>query len=200
MISSYRFWGIALFYILICFTYLMVNSMSFPKHAASLEFNEMRFNPTMQIIAALIGFFIGWLMIYKKNRSPLFLYSFITFIGLILVCFDESKVVYNIGEILVAIGFGAVFLTIPAIISAGRGNSETFYVCFGIMFLLFVCLTSSKTFIGGQFLKSISDYNQIFILQGFVSTIIGTILLLPVKPDLFYCNPPIRKFSLFPKQ
>ena len=200
MISTYRFWGIALFYILLCFTYLLVNMLDFPNRGASLELNEMRFNPTMQKITALIGFFIGWLMIYKKKRSPLFLYSSITFIGLILVCFDQSLVVFNIGEILVAIGFGAVFLTIPAIISAGRGDNETFYVCFGITLLLYVCLSSSKTFLGGQILKNIRDSNQTLILLGFVSTLIGTILLLPVKPDLFYGSPPIREFSFLPKQ
>lgn len=200
MISTYRFWGIALFYILLCFTYLLVNMLDFPNRGASLEFNEMRFNPIMQKIAALIGFFMGWLMIYKKNRLPLFLYSFITFVGLILVCFDQSLVVFNIGEIIVAVGFGAVFLSIPVIISAGRGNNETFYVSFGITTLLYVFLSTSKTFLGDQLLKIIGDDNHIIILLGFLSTLIGVIILLPVKPDLFYGNPPIRKIPLLPKQ
>ncbi len=197
--SSYRFWGIISFYILLLATFLLITNLHFKHGGASLRFVELRFNPVKLSISVLIGFFLGWQIILKKNRAPLFLFSIIIIIGLILLNFDRSFFSFSVGEILVGAGFFSIFLSLPIIILRGRGNIQTFFICFGIIILLSFCLYSLKSILTGNILKFAFEHNRSLIIIGLMLTLIAIILLLTVNSQLFYGNPPIRDFSLIPK-
>jgi MFS transporter, DHA1 family, inner membrane transport protein len=197
-ISSYKFWGIFLFLIFLVIPNIIV-SYSYSIFKDDFGMSTIEFGTAMAVkgFAGFGGFWLAWLMVRLKNHYLLFLYSSFTIIGLLLILLFPSIISISIGFFLIGLSFGAISLAIPAIISGGKGGSEMFIVSFGLIsFYEFAAWTS----FGGLFgsLSEILNNPKAYVIIGLVSSFIGTVLLLPVKVELFNNHPPVRKSFLTP--
>jgi len=122
-ISSYRFWGIFLFFIFILLPNVFLN-FSYPIFTEQLNLSASQIGTALSIksIAGFGGFWLAWFLVRLKNHFLLYLYSAFIIIGLLLVYFIPTSVSIAIGFFLIGLGFGAVALSIPAIIAGGRGT------------------------------------------------------------------------------
>jgi len=197
-ISSYKFWGIFLFFIFLLIPNVILNfSFSIFREYYDMSSTEIASAFVFKSFAGLGGLWLAWFMIRMKNHYLLFLYSGFTIIGLLLILFMPSIISLSICFFLIGLSFGAISLAIPAIISGGKGGSEMFVVSFGLItFFEVVAWTSFNGLFGSLF--DIIQTPKSYIIIGLVSSIIGTILLLPVKAELFNIPPPERKKFLTP--
>lgn len=198
-ISSYRFWGIFLFFIFILLPNVFLN-FSYPIFTEQLNLRASQIGTALSIksIAGFGGFWLAWFLVRLKNHFLLYLYSAFIIIGLLLVYFIPTSVSIAIGFFLIGLGFGAVALSIPAIIAGGRGSSEMFVVSFGLITFYELVVWSSFSNLYGWFFTILNGYRA-WILIALIGACIGTILLIPVKATLFNSTPPKREFSLTPR-
>ena len=197
-ISTYRFWGIFLFFIFLLLPNVFINySYSIFTQELNLSASEVGTAVAVRSLAGFGGFWLAWFLIRLKNHYLLYLYSAFIITGLLLVYFILTSVSISIGFFLIGLGFGAVTLAIPAIIAGGRGSSEMFVVSFGLITFYELAVWSSFSNLYGWFFTN-SGFRT-WILIALIAACIGTILLIPVKATLFNSTPPKREFSLTPR-
>jgi len=198
-ISSYRFWGLFLFFL---FLTIPSSFLSFGLNAFQRELglsgSQISTVYMFKSIAGFFGLWLAWFMVRLKNHYLLFLYSGFILIGWLLILLVPLSIpTLSISFFLIGLGFGAISLAIPSIISGGRGGSEMFIVSVGLItfFESLSWLASIKIF---AFLSdNFSGHNGLSIIN-MVATCIGMVLLLPVKADLFNNAPPRRESFLIP--
>jgi len=197
-ISSYKFWGIFLFFIFLLIPNIIMNySFTIFRENYGMSTTQIGTVMAFKSFAGFRGLWLAWFMVRMKNHYLLFLYSGFTIIGLILILLMPSIITLSICLILIGLSFGAISLAIPTIISGGKGGSEMFVVSFGLItFFELVAWTSFNGLFGILF-ASLNTPNS-YIIIGLVSSLIGVILLLPVKAELFNITPPERKKFLTP--
>jgi MFS family permease len=194
-ISSYRFWGLFLFFVFLLIPNVIISN-AFSVFRDELQITSEQIGRVFAIksYASLYGFWLAWFMIRMKNHYLLYLFSTLTVMGLALIFLVPSIATLYIGFFLIGLSFGAISLAIPAIISGGRGGSEMFIVSFGIITFINITMWNS----GSIFFGLISS-SRTSLLVGLASAIIGSVLLIPVKPYLFNTDPPKREFSFTPR-
>jgi len=200
-ISSYRFWGILIYFILfIASTNYIFNSSIwiFLREHVGLESPQIGILFTVRAISTLYGFFLAWIAIRTRNHYILFLYSTIVLIGILLVSFTQNIVLIFLGTAIIGLCSGAIALTIPSIIAGGRGGAEMFVVAFGIVTIFETISGVSLTAASGSLLANISSVMFFLILA--IPIILGMCFLIPVRSKLFYEIPPQRGISLSPKK
>lgn len=143
------------------------------------------------------GLWLAWFMVRMKNHHLLYLFSALTIIGLLLILLTPSVITLSICFFLTGLSFGAISLAIPTIISGGKGGSEMFVVSFGLItFFELITWTSFSGLFGRLF--NILASSESYIIIALISSVIGTILLLPVKKELFTTPPPKKTATLTP--
>jgi hypothetical protein len=197
-ISSYKFWGIFLFFIFLLIPNVIMNfSFSILREYFGISVTQIGTALAVKSFAGFGGFWLAWFMVRMKNHYLLFLYSGFTIIGLLLFLLVPSIISLSICLFLIGLSFGAISLAIPTIISGGKGGSEMFVVSFGLItFFELVAWTSFNGLFGGLF--EILNTPKSFIIIGLIASVIGTILLIPVKAELFNIQPQERKKFLTP--
>ena len=198
-ISSYKFWGIFLFFIFLLIPNIIMNFSYSIFRDYAMSSTQIGTLMTLKSFAGLGGLWLAWFLVRMKNHYLLFLYSSFTIIGLILILSMPSYYTLLICVLLIGLSFGAISLAIPTIISGGKGGSEMFVVSFGIITIFELVAKISFNGLFGILFESLNNPNR-FIIIGLVSSLIGVILLLPVKAELFYIKPPERKKILTPIQ
>lgn len=197
-ISTYKFWGIFLFFIFLSIPNVIMNfSLIIFKDSYGMSDTELSTTMTFRAFAGFGGFWLTWFMVRMKNHYLLYLFSSFTIIGLLLSLLIPSATTLLATYFFVGLSFGTILLAIPTIISGGKGGSEMFVVSFGLItFFELVTWTSLNGLLGNLFY--ILNNPKSYIIIGLVSALIGTILLLPVKAELFNIPPPERKKTLTP--
>ncbi len=197
-LSTYKFWGIFLFFIFLLIPNVIMSfSYSIFRESYGMSTSELATAMTFKSFAGFGGFWLAWFMVRMKNHYLLYLFSSLTIIGLLLLLLTPSIISLSISYFLIGLSFGAIALAIPTIISGGKGGSEMFVVSFGLItFFELVAWTSFSGLFGWLF--DILNNPKSYIIIGLVSALIGTILLLPVKAELFNIPPPERKNTLAP--
>jgi MFS family permease len=199
-ISTYRFWGIFLFFIFMLIPNGILNySFSIFREQNNLSSSELGTLVGVKNFAALGGFWLAWFMVRMRHHYMLFGYAAILIIGLLFILMFHSMVPMVIGFFLVGICFGGISLAMPSIIAGGRGGSEMFVISFGLLSFFEISYWISFSAAFGGLLSAGSSPNS-FLIIALVSAVIGTILLIPVKATLFNYNPPKREFSLEPTE
>jgi predicted MFS family arabinose efflux permease len=197
-ISSYKFWGIFLFFILLMIPGLTLG-LAFPMFYEDFGMSASQIGTALSIktFAGFGGLWLAWFMVRLKNHYLLFLYSFVLIIGLMIIIINPSFISILIGLFLIGLSLGAICLAVPSIIAGGRGGSEMFVISFGLIasFEVFASVVFIPFF--GRLLD-ISHNPRSYIIICLVISFIGTLLLLPVKSDLFNTSPPERKMFLTP--
>jgi hypothetical protein len=198
-ISSYKFWGITLFFIFLIIPNIIINfSYTIFKENLNLSISEIGTALTIKSIASLGGFWLAWLVVRGKNLFLLYIYAAFTILGLLLLYFTPSFITLCIAFFLIGLSFGAISLAIPAIISGGRGGSEMFVVSFGLITFYQAFTWNSFSGLLGWLFVEVNGYDK-FVLIALGCVLLGTLLLIPVKANLFTGNPPKREFSLTPQ-
>lgn len=197
-ISSYRFWGLLLFFFFMLIPNIILNySYSIFRESSGLAATEIGYIFSIKSFASFGGLWLAWFLVRSKNHHLLYLYSGFTIIGLLLIYFMPSLPSIFIGAFLIGLSFGAISLAIPAIISGGQGGSEMFVVSFGLITLIELSAWNSFSLMFSSLIDFFDEKNNLFLIA-ILAAIIGTALLAPVNAKLFYSNPPRRAFSLKP--
>lgn len=201
-ISSYKFWGIVLFFIFLLLPNVIITDSTYVLKAILKE-EYCRMAEYLFIVGVCYtfghfgGFWLAWFMIRMKNHYLLYLFSGLTIIGLLLLLLIPTIISLLVGYFLIGLSFGAITLAIPSIISSGNGGGKMFVVSFGVITLFNILIWNSYGVISFIFLSLTNPQNHIIII-GLVSALIGTILLLPIKAELFNIPPPVRGKTLTP--
>ena len=168
--------------------------MLFRSEELGIQFKSIGTLYLVKTLASLGGFWLAWFMVRMKTHNLLYLFSSLTIIGLILIYFIPSMTTLSIFSFLFGLSFGAIVLSIPSLISGGRGGSEMFIVSFGIITFFHVLFPSLF-----NMLPAIIEGYRAYILISLASVIIGSVFLIPINSNLFNNNPSKREFALTPK-
>ncbi len=199
-ISTYRFWGLALFLLFLLTPSTIVNlSVTLLRNTYDVGSDGFSIALAIKPFASLGGLWLAWFLARSKHHYFLFLFSGFTIIGLLLMLLTPSIIILSISFFLIGISLGAITLSIPTIIAGGKGGKEMFVVSFGLITSLELI---TQTFSHGIFMNMFSIFDtpiQTYVITGVVSVLLGVALLLPVKKDLFDIPPPPRNKTLTPK-
>lgn len=199
-LSTYRFWGILLFFIFLSASNHIMSISAPLLGLDGMNGTNIAIFYTVGLFAKFGGLWLAWFMVLMRNHYLLYLFSSFTIIGiLLLLLFSPSLIVLSISSFLIGLSFGAIALATPTIISGGKGGSEMFVVSFGLItFMELVLRLFSSSF--PYLLSNILNTPKSNVITGLVLALVGTISLLPVKADLFNVPPPERKKFLTPIQ
>lgn len=203
-ISTYRFWGLILFYI---FTAISTEFIFYKFNFCILtDFRGYSFSEASTLTyifsapTIIFGFYLGWIAIHSKTYYWLIISAILEIIGLALFCFMDGKAYLYAGTIIMEISSWAIFLTIPAILSGGRGGMKMFILVFGILTILKMFSGIIGPLYYGLIIEIFQHSPLIFFIGLSVCIFIGIIFLLPVRQTMFSAEPPQRKaVSIRPK-
>lgn len=200
-ISSYRFWGLTGYFVLFMLSntmYQIMAPMVF-NHTSNLPMQIISISFSIKSIGMVFGFILAWATIRTQKSYVLYLYSVLYLIGMVMNILSVANLslIYS-GAFISGLAVGAVTLMVPAFIAAGRGGSEAFIIAVGIITFF---QTSGYVFapmLYGLFAFYENLTGSGFLLFLLIPVLIGALLLLPVKPTLFYSAPPIKKVTAEP--
>lgn len=196
--SSYRFWGLVFYFTTVVASQYLFNAYSalYIRQAADLPISMIGIAVGLQQVGMLFGALLAWMASRMKSYFLLYLFSGLYFLGLFLFCFHTNNpFLIMTGEVLIGMGLGAIMLIVPAFIAGAVGSVEAFVLSFGLMVILKTVFGSAMMAVSGWLL----DMERLFSSPGYffnllsVPVIIGTLLLLPLKPCLFNGEPPVRQ-------
>ncbi len=201
-VSSWRFWGLVIFYIL---TFSSINAaldLAIPHFIETGNHKAATFSTLLAVrqIAMGAGLGLAWLAIKWRPRSALVILAALGISGLILLLGlpDSRPAWVNFaGWGLVGLSTGAITLTIPAVIAAGSGGAEAFLVSFGLISILGISGKTIAALVMGLCLKTWG--NDILFQLSTLPAIVGALIVMSVDGRLFTIAPPERGYSLTPR-
>jgi len=200
-ISTYRFWGLLVFFISSNVCAFLINTFGIYYLTEELKISSSESSTIIGIktFGALLGFFVAYFATRWKTSTWLIILGLVQLLGMILLTFP-SLAIYApsrwVGAALIGLITGAVFLLIPSIIAGGRGGSEAFLIVFGTVYLISEIFDISSIWAGSSILYS-SGLSYFWVILTAVMSL-GLIFLLFVKPCLFNQDPPTRIKTFIP--
>ncbi|MBC3220145.1 hypothetical protein [Serratia fonticola] len=196
--SSYRFWGLVVYFTAIVTSQYLFNAYSalYIRQTADLPISMIGVAVGLQQVGMLFGALLAWMASRMKSYYLLYLFGGLYLFGLFLFCFHTSNHFLMItGEVLIGMGLGAIMLIVPAFIAGAVGSVEAFVLSFGLMVTLKMVFGSSMMAIAGWLfdMERLFSSPEYFFTLLLVPVIIGTLFLLPIKACLFNCEPPVRQ-------
>ncbi|EFI6379339.1 TPA: hypothetical protein ACGBQD_002856 [Escherichia coli] len=193
LLSSYRFWGIVIVYLLLSIAYALGATYSLAYWMSSLHISS-KFIGVIVIsghFGSLFGLILGWFLCRLKNRYSLFIPVLCLMFGAVL-CLNvndaSESALLAIGQFLSGMSQGMAMLLIPVLLVAGASSVETFTIALGMCLIIKYLVTISLAIVAAY----VSEY---LILLTFTASSIALLLLLPMKKALFYTAPPLRHSS-----
>ncbi len=200
-ISTWRFWGLAIAYLLIVSTANVTLSMSwlFLHDHEAISAEQISNMGIARLIATANGFWLAWIAVKWRPLASLVFMAALTVIGLAFVFIDMTVPldVRYAGYVLAGLPSGAAFLIVPAIIAGGRGGTEAFVVSFGIINSLTFAFSMIATHVVGAGVNAWGQASLIYFAM--IPPVVGIILLLTLTPSLFNEQPPSRGYMLKPR-
>lgn len=197
LVSSYRFWALTLYFALMAGSSTLLTGL-FPmliRQWTQLPYSDLGLVLGAQPVGIFCGLLLAWAASRSRQPDSLYLFAGLFVAGTILVCLGGAAVpVLMLGYFLIGLAAGAITLLLPALIAQATGQVETFVLAFGI-FMLLKTLASmlapmTANFSSGHPLSALH-----FLLLVATPVLIGTLLLLPLKPRLFAEAPPAREVA-----
>lgn len=200
MISSWRFWGLLIVYLIVVAmagpTYTL--AAFFLQSTIGLSASECGGILSLGQIGTALGFCLAWPAIKGRTRIWLIVFVAIKVAGLILLFHDSVPVgARAIGAALVGMSVGATLLTVPAVLAQGRDGAEGFVVAFGAISSIGI-IASVICNVGVSQLMNILTLQQVSMLVS-VSAVFSVAALLSLDNQLFNAPPPSRGYALPPK-
>lgn len=192
-VSSWRFWGLLISYLLAVSFGDQVVSL-FRLGLASEEYRRML---SVHFVATGFGVYLAWVAIKWRPVISLIILAFLKVAGLLLLHNGDTPLwLMSIGWFFVGLSTGAISLAVPAIIAGGRYGGEAFLVAFGIV-TTFGRIVSYYAF--DWVVDCIEAFGEGYRVYVAVAPVVaGALILLTVKAELFNGNPPVRGYTLTP--
>jgi hypothetical protein len=197
-ISTYRFWGLALFAMfagagLAVFHMVQMFVLMSDRNLRGLA-------PFFEALGGLYGFYLAWATLRWRSITTLAACVGLQLISMSLIVLASPLPEFLVCFLMGVIGLtgGRVLGTILAIIADGRGGGEAFLVASGVI-----------AFIAWPFVTILPNLSGMLLARtevGFVFAIVAIclvdaiIVILPVRRALFSEAPPVRGYALDPRQ
>lgn len=201
-LSSWRFWGLLIAYILIIPVSNAAMSLSFTflmdhDGIASAKIGNMGM---VRWGAAAYGFCLAWLIVRWRPAAGLAIMAFLTAIGLTLSFIPVTMALWvrYAGWVAIGISTGTFALVVPAVVAGGKGGAEAFLVSFGAISSLGVALGMATFALFGAWVNARGMQHLVYVAV--IPVTIGAIILLTLKAELFSGPPPVRGYGLSPKR
>lgn len=193
LLSSYRFWGIVVIYLLLSTAYALGSTYSLTYWVSSLLITS-KFIGVIVVsghFGILFGLILGWFLCRIKNRNSLFIPVLCLMFGAVL-CWTvndaSGSTLLVIGQFLIGMSQGMMMILIPVLLVGGASSVEIYAITLGmcliIKYLVTTCLAMAAVYVP-----------EYLIVLAFIASLIALLLLLPMKKALFYAAPPLRHSS-----
>lgn len=196
-LSSYTFWGLCFFFLFLLIPNLLMNYSYFIIRDLGISASEHSELMILRPIANIGGIILAWILLKLKHKNLLLVYPLLTIIGLTIMLLNPSAITYIICLFLTSLCFGGVSLTLPSILSNGRGGSEMFLISFGAITFFNTVTYTSSSLIYNMFIRDTYSFSST-VLIGITASIISICFVLLVSPKLFNEAPPAREKTLLP--
>lgn len=200
-ISTYRFWGLLIYYLLSLGSFAMFSSFLalYLNNSIGIEISEIGVVNALIALGGIYGFYLAWVTVRWKTVPMLVVAGLIQLAGYILLTVPSLAsipAVRWIGALLLGLGPGIITLAIPSIIAGGRGGGEVFLLTFGLIFIL----SRINNMFAPIFVGLVYDQFGTWSLGIPVISVllIGLVFLLPVNRSLFREPPGERGYPLSP--
>jgi len=193
-VSTYRFWGIVLFYLYNLSSYLIF-SMTHFRWADNIGLTHNMIGAislTFQMLG-IIGLLIGWIIVKFRKVKSIIIFAIIQIIGIWLLVIAENPILKIIGAGLWGLGYSPIFIVIPSSIAGGKAGMSTFASLYFIILLYEriqdITLIKQMDYLA-NFVTNAPPIGFSLLLS--VPIIIGIIFMVPVKSTLFEEEPKDR--------
>ncbi|WP_131038211.1 hypothetical protein [Pseudomonas jilinensis] len=200
-LSSYRFWGLLGYFVLICgvgnflYSSLIFRFMSL----AELPTSSMVVASNIKTFAGIFGFLLAWSAVRSKSHHVFFLYGVLALVGIAFISFSSNVPLLFFGVFLFGLITGAVAIAVPAFLVGPEGRAETFVVAFGVMTA--IQYASGPLIVPATFTFTLDQLNSwVFFLAMVMPIIIAMLLIIPLSNMLFNAEPPQRGVTLSVKE
>lgn len=185
LISSYRFWGIILyFFALSLSTALHTNTLFFERSMLLSEASEQLIK--YRSFGVYLGFIPALFACRVKNIYPLYFLGFLHVLSLLLVYTSAESIMFaTIGEFLIGLIHGSLLFLIPAYVVSATRSVE----------LLVITLATCTLLRLATFYISLTLLNPPILLP-IAFAILSLLVILPAKKQLFHAPPKVRLSSI----
>ena len=204
LLSTYRFWGLSLFYLLAGagMRFLLSSAAYYLMRQYNLRPTDYSGFYSMSLVCVPLGFYLAWVAIRSRPLDTLLFAGCLQILAvgaLMVFAVNPSRgsgVVPIFGLLFFFLYLGGVVvqLVVPALIAGALGSSQGFFVAFGAVYLT---ERISYWLPVLSFALTKSPAGPMYVLAGVL--LLGVICLLPVKQALFTEGPPARGRALEPK-
>lgn len=197
LISSYRFWGILFFFILVMLADTNY-SIFLPRtltHDLNFRAYDVGVIVSLKFAGMMAGFVAAWLASRSKKVYPLYLFGVLFLLALALMSYGTLQSI-SVGSFLIGFSSGAILLFVPAIFASAVASIEVFVLSFGLMSLLKQAGTGLAPMFVGLSQYLMTDLNDLLLSLGALVAL-GMVALLPVKQCLFSEAPAKRIVTPF---
>ena len=193
-ISTYRFWGIVLFY-LCSISSFFIFSVTYLRwfESMGLQIDTIAvFFSTFQLLG-VVGLFIGWIVVkFAKIKPGLLVFAVVQIVGICVLILFDNPGLRIIGAGLWGLGYSPIFVIMPSALAGGKSSMSTFA---GLYFVVLFYERLQNIALGAEigylhFLDTISPVAYTVFMGFPVLVAIG--FLLPVKSVLFEEQPKER--------
>lgn len=204
-LSTYRFWGLAGFYVSVVTSRLfftLISSRHF-QNVIGLGDSDIVLLMRLTALSTLFGFWVAWVAVQWRTKLVLLGMASLEVVGFLLLARAEQVPVVWCGSVLVGLASGAVLVAVPAILAGGRGGSEAFVVAFGLVFTFDALMrTVGPLCISWvvELVVELSGTTRLAFALPVGLAGLGLLFLVPVRPALFNEPPPARGASLEPQE
>jgi len=198
-VSSWRFWGLLISYLLAVSLGNAALNMALPflRKAAGISTAQYGSMVSVRVIATGFGFCLAWIAIKWRPVVSLMFLAVLKVCGLILLFHGATPLWARFaGWVLVGLSTGAISLAVPAIIAGGRCGAEAFLVAFGVVTTFGVIVGSVASYGVGACIDAWGMGCIVYVAVAPV--VVGALILLTVRAELFTGQPPDRGYALTP--
>jgi hypothetical protein len=199
-VSSWRFWGLLLAYVLLVplTDAALLQSFAFWREIAALGGAEYGTMLSTRHVASAFGLCLAWVAVRWRPGVSLVLLAALKVCGLALLFFVNlgSFETRFTGSVLVGLSTGALALAVPALIAGGRRGAEAFVVSFGIVSVFGVIVGLIASVAVGASVHAWGPWWVAYIAS--IAAIVGTLVASTVGSALFAGPPPERGYTLTP--
>jgi hypothetical protein len=197
-ISTWRFWGLVLAYLLIVSVGGAFLNRTFIVLPGILGLDRSTTGGFMavQYFSTAFGILAAWLAMRWKPVSTLIILACVKVLAVIFICFAGSELVAFVGCVMSGIATGGWALVVPAIIVGGRGSAESFVVSFGLISVIGIMAITMTEVLMGQYMGD--EGRGQALIYTMVPVALGTVALLTAGNKLFIESPPDRGYAFTP--
>lgn len=199
-VSTWRFWGLLLAYLLAVplADAAMFQSLPFWREIAGLGNAEYGALLATRHVATGFGLCLAWVAVKWRPKVALVLLVALKACGLVLLFYVNvgSFGTRTAGAVLTGLSTGAIALAVPALIAGGRRGAEAFVVSFGLVFTFGVVAGLLANHAVGAGVREWGVWGVAYM--ALIPVVVSAFILSTVGSALFAGQPPERGYTLAP--